>query len=602
MNFKIVFMYRKLLNTLSFTLCSMFGARAQEVLYISNGKDINIGTSEKPTIIGGCTVASDTLSYTGDLNVTGGTMSGMFALNNLVVTGGSTVTINSSSTQVLVTGSVSISGNTTLAAGGALRLVSNASGTARIGVIPTGSTLTGNVILERYIPSGRRAYRFFSHPFTTSQSISSTLMDNIDVTGNGGATNGFTNTQTNAPSAWWFDPVAANTNIATPNSGWTAFTTANTANWNRYMGIYLMIRGAKTEGLTGTAYTPSAVTIDMSGAINQGSQTISLTKGSAAGYNLIGNPYPSAIDVIPALSAMSNKNGAAFWVWNTNAGTKGAYETVLYAASSYNLPSNSAMMLDVSANTSLTFQESHKVASGTSLFKTSSIADMVEFKVYSDSGNVYWDKLYFMLDPNAADTLEQHDARKVTNNDLNFGSYSADGSKLCVDARPFVHNEIIPLFFDAKFQKEFELRIADFTINDGYTLFLHDKYLSKVSQLSPGFSYKFEVTADSQTFKDRFAIGIEQKETTKVYVAAINKQVKIYPNPSKEEIVIQCSNVNTTDRNVYVQITDMAGRVMYNGVINAEKTPVNISNYAPGVYTVALSYPDCIVTERVIKQ
>jgi hypothetical protein len=576
---------------------------AQESLYISNGKDINFGTSSPVvTFVSGITVANDTLSISGDLNVLGGTLNGVFQLQRLVVGGGATVTLSNSSTQVLVMGSVSIIANSTLAAQGSLRLLSNSSGTARIESISTGSSITGNVIVERYIPGGRRAYRFFSHPFATSQSITSTLIDNIDVTGSGGASNGFTNTQTNAPSAWWFDPVTANTNTASPNSGWTAFTTANTANWDRYEGIYLMVRGAKTEGLTGTAYTPSAVTIDMSGTINQGSQTISLTKGTAAGYNLIGNPYPSPVNVIPALSAMSSKNGSAFWVWNTNAGTKGAYEPILYAASSYSLPSNSAMLLDVSANTSVTFQESHKVATGTSLFKTTSIANMVEFKVFSDSGNLYWDKLYLMLDPNAADTIEQHDARKVTNNDLTFGSYSADGSKLCVDARPFIDSGVIPLFFDAKLQKEYELRVEDFTMNDEFSLFLHDKYLNKVSQLSYGFSYKFDITADSATFKDRFAIGMKQKETTTINVSAINKHVKIYPNPSKEEIVIQCSNVNATDRNVYLQITDMAGRVMHYGVINAENTRVNISNYAPGVYTVSISYPDCIVTQRVVKQ
>src|SRR6185312_5333271 len=126
-----------------------------------------------------------------------------------------------------------------------------------------------------------------------------------------GAANGFTPTATNDPSCFWFNQFTSGGvfNSGT-DAGWVSYTTANgTSNnnlINRYEGIRIFVRGAKGEGLTSAAYTPSATTIRMRGTVNTGDQTIVMSKGtgvdtstglSTQDFNFLSNPYPSPVDI-----------------------------------------------------------------------------------------------------------------------------------------------------------------------------------------------------------------------------------------------------------------------------------------------------------------
>jgi hypothetical protein len=170
----------------------------------------------------------------------------------------------------------------TFSANGNLILKSSSTGTARIvditnGAVNAGNTITGDVTTETYIPGGRRAYRFLGHPFSTALSMSS-LTDDIFVTGDGttagtgGATPGtdLDATTSNAASSYWFDQTT---------NGWKAFMTAADASWTQYAGTRVLVRGDRTQAdaLTGVAYTPNAVTVDVTGAVNTGNQNIAVS-------------------------------------------------------------------------------------------------------------------------------------------------------------------------------------------------------------------------------------------------------------------------------------------------------------------------------------
>lgn len=572
------------------------GLKAQ-VLYLANGTDLYLGNSQNLTLAGGCKVNSGTADWDATLYVKGGTIEGNLKLKKLVVDGGNTTTIHSGNTLVSITGGVNVTGNSTLVTGGNLSLLSNAAGTARIEALAAGNSISGDITVQQYIPGGRRAYRFLSHPFNAAMPLS-VLTDNIDITGAGGAANGFTPSQTNAASAWWLNPAAADTSTQNANSGWVDFQSADSTAWGRYQGIYLMVRGAKGEGLVGQNYTPSAVTLDMKGAVNQGQQVIPVAMGPNSGYNLIGNPYPSAVDLIPALNAMSHKNGTAFWVWNTNLGQKGAYETVLYSATSYHLPANSAFMVDVTNNTSITFQESHKVATGMPLFKHVIESDLVELKVYSDSGKMTWDNLYLRSNAAASDSLEQEDAKKNPNYDLNLSAYAAGGQKLCVDTRPYAPNTIIPLSFDTKLQREFEIRVTKHTLSIGKQMYLHDKYLNKTTLLQPGTSYKFFVTADSLSAGNRFQINVDQSFNKQGSASGIEgpalsvkntaaADVKLYPNPATNEVYLEWPAATT---GATIRVINSVGSVVLAGRYEGARTVLQVGHLARGVYTVVLQH------------
>jgi hypothetical protein len=113
-----------------------------------------------------------------------------------------------------------------------------------------------------------------------------------------------------------------------------------------------LVRGSKnqTNSLTGGAYTPNEVVLDMVGSINTGNVNIALSDagtGASQGFNLVGNPYPSAVDIGAVLTAASNISGNSFYVRNPQIGS---YSTVNPIPASYILPANSSFCKSICSN------------------------------------------------------------------------------------------------------------------------------------------------------------------------------------------------------------------------------------------------------------
>ncbi|MFY7898954.1 MAG: cadherin-like beta sandwich domain-containing protein, partial [Chitinophagaceae bacterium] len=189
---------------------------------------------------------------------------------------------------------------------------------ARTASVAAGSgIINGNVTVQRFIPA-RRAFRFLAHPFSNNLSMSS-LTDDIDITGAVGSP--LTTTIANLPSAFGYDNSTIVSNLT---QGWTPLIA--TSSLNPLSGYRVLIRGTKGQGLNAQTYTPSAVTIDWSGTLNQGNQIVTLPyNGVNKDYSLIGNPYASPINL--SLVTIGNNVNANFSVWNSTAGTRGAYVT-----------------------------------------------------------------------------------------------------------------------------------------------------------------------------------------------------------------------------------------------------------------------------------
>ncbi len=577
---------------------------AQESVYISDPDNIYIDNDLALTMAGGATVATDTLVFDDTLYARGGTFTGYYKLKRLSVDGGSTVTLDSAGTdvtEIMITGGVHVTGSSTLDAKGQLRLLSKATvtgkdSTGRIEELTSGNSVTGTVTIERYIPGGKRRYRFFSHPFTTTQTLSASLMDDIDVTGSGGSTNGFTTTQTNNPSCWWFDATLGDTATSGPNPGWQAFTSANATNWGRHQGLYLLVRGAKGEGLNGQAYTPSPVTIDMTGPVNQGSQTINLFTGVNGGaFNIVGNPYPSAVNLKTPVNNMSNKKGSGFWLMNSNMGSVGAYEVYLYNTDAM-LPSNSAFAIDVTANTSITFQESYKTDTGRAVFKGTAVQDIVEFQVHS--GSIYWDKMYVVFDPAADADFDNADARKFTNADANLYAVTDDGVQVSINGLPFSNNKVVPVNFDTKIADNYEIRVTEYTLQPAYQLYLIDKYMNTSTLLKPGSTYRFAVTSDTLSAGARFQLGF-----TDLAVPEVSKGgLKIYPNPVHDILTVEFEEPISKET-AMLDIIDNTGRKVMSQKLDSgvSRVDLSVSELAAGVYHVQISGSSNIAFSKFIK-
>jgi hypothetical protein len=78
----------------------------------------------------------------------------------------------------------------------------------------------------------------------------------------------------------------------------------------------------------------------------------------------------------------------------------------------------------------------------------------------------------------------------------------------------------------------------------------------------------------------------------------LNKSIKIYPNPVKDELIIEMTN--QTEKTSYEIINSM-GQIVINGCLN-EKTTVQTSNLASGVYLIKITNGKTVELNKIVKE
>ncbi len=563
-------------------------------LIVSSNRTLTIASSKKLSVSGSF-VNSGTVDGSGALSLTGTSLqriSGTNTVNNLELNNTSGATISSGTVNIIDTYTPT---SGILTTGGNLVLKSTASGTGRIAAgSGSGGYISGNVTLERYIPA-KRAFRFMAHPFTSSLSMSA-LTDDIDITGSGGSP--FTATSTNNPSAFYFDVTTGDNSTTGNNPGWAGYTASSS--WAQYQAMRVLVRGAKGEGLNYplVPYTPSATTIDLIGAVNQGDVNMSLTKGSSTNFVLVGNPFPSQVN----MDALTTTNvGSSFYIWDATQGTKGGYTSYSFGSSSFNLPSGGAFCTTLSANGSIVFEEADKT-SGTAgtMFKTTAIANTVQLRL--EDSTIFWDRLLLRFDDNAMATVDYPDAPKLYNPDMSFYTWSKDDSMLSIDTRPYKDSSIIPLGLYSTLKKNFKILVSDFNVPAGTHLFLHDKYLKKTEEILQGYEYWFTVTSDTASWgNNRFELNTQGKPTGIISsdTASNTLKVKLVPNPVNDKLTVFTEGTNGT---TYIIITNMIGVKVAEQQASGNTIIIPLYGIANGIYMVTISNGNNSITQKLIKQ
>jgi hypothetical protein len=564
--------------------------------------NITINASSSATVNGtGKLQVAGSITSSGLLDVTAGTIefNGATAqtlagtvftgnVKNLVVGNTSGLTLTSS---VPVSGSVSFSvSNATLASAGFLTLKSTIAGTAYIADITnaganSGNTITGSVTAETYIPGGRRAFRFLSHPFSTTLSMSS-LIDNIYVTGAGG---GFDATTTNSPSAFWF-------NNAT--NAWTAFTSTSDASWTQYRGIRTLVRGtrAQTATLTGGAELPNAVTLDASGTLNTGATNVSVP--TAGNYHVVGNPYPSPTNIGAVIDATASI-GTQYWVWDANASTKGGYVVKAVGGGAYSLAMGGSFVVQPSSGTTLAFSEANKTAAATSgLFRTNPKGILELQLLYN---NYPADNLFVRLNEKSAAGMEATDGAKLTNTDMNFYTLSSNNSKLSLDARPLDREDVIKLGLTTNVTTTYRIKVANYGFSNDVTMYLKDRYTNTLTPVDANMEYEFAVTSDAASQgESRFELVMKQ---VPLLALTTSFDVTITPNPVSEQMTINYSSPEKGQ--AVVRIFNAAGKAVQTAnlgtVDQMGRATINVKGLAAGVYSVEMTIGKERATKQVVK-
>ncbi|MDR3678719.1 MAG: T9SS type A sorting domain-containing protein [Flavipsychrobacter sp.] len=488
---------------------------------------------------------------------------------------------------------------------GGLVLLSDSNATAAI-ASGNGNYINGQVTVQQYIHGGRRAFRFLGNPFSESIALSQ-LTNTIDITGDSGKVNGFTTTETNNPSAFWYDPTTGNGNDTDDNTGWKpihAIADSGVNAWQPMEGMRVMVRGAKGEGLHGEDYVPSATTLVLNGHINQGTKTVKLIPNDNVGYNFISNPYAAPIDL--STLVRGDSVGPNFWVWDPNQQTQGAYISLPFD-SSYILPAYSSFVVTVrdSIHNAITFTESNKVGAAVSgnLFKTTKKTglgdNMVQLHILSAGGHTSWDRVMLYFNNQASGGIDNLDAHKLYNPDLNFYTFGTDNTKMSIDVRPYVDGQIIKLGLTAGVQGIYTIRADNFTAPAGAQFFLHDKYLNEVHAVYQGFEYTFQVTGDASSQGDnRFELSLNDHATPSGTL-----HVYVVPNPASDVAIVTYENVNAVSTTL--RITNMLGQEVYTQQLGQQQNgdvTIPVKHLPAGIYLVSLQSGNKIITQQLVKR
>jgi len=454
-------------------------------------KDIGIEIGSSLTVTANTLQIAGTITNSGTFTATSGSIemkgtiiaqtigAGIFSTNtiqNLTITNPAGVTLSG---PLNVTGVVTAHGN--LSSGGNLTLVSTATQTALILGTGTGN-ITGNVTMQRYLPSGF-GYKYFSSPFQATTV---------------GAFSTYLNLAATFPTFYKYDESKV-------SAGWVNYT--NSAGVLSPMVGYAANFGAlnppKTVSITGTVNNNILTTLPL----------FNNNKVYTKGFNLVGNPYPSPIDWKSASGWTKTNIDDAIYLFN--AGTTDQY-TGVYSSYVNNISSDGGITNNIIASmqgffihvSNGTFPVTAALGATNSVrinnlnpsFKSAIIDDrtILRFAASFDTKNAIEDAAVIYFDEQANRRFEKElDALKMLNTDLlvpNIYTLSPDPEQLSINGMPFPADSItkIPLGITTLSDGWINFKAKDIkTLSAELHLYLIDAESNIVTDLKQRPDYRF---------------------------------------------------------------------------------------------------------------
>lgn len=436
--------------------------------------------------------------------------SSAFNIYTLNVSGG---TVNNNNTAgVFIEDGITIGASTTLdldgGGNGVMTLLSTSTKDAFLGEIPSGSTVSGTVTVQRALyatDAGDNAYHIVGFPI--SNVTVSDIQNELPVTGvfSGSSTGtGYDNN----PSLYAYDEDAGAG--LTLNERYVAFpSSSNTETFNVGEGYYLY---------TYPGVIP--VTMDGTGIINTGSFTRSLSFTGTdpdAGWHLVANPYPAPTDWSQWGKTAIAGNTAQ--IYNSNTGAYIAYD----GSSEQLIPQGQGFFVQATDGTGeLTATESTKVTGTTpTYYRETDIPQRFEIVLITPDYN---DVAIVHFADGATDAYEAtFDANRLLNTYETISTLSSDGKRLKVNRMASISREsscdrsINISFEQLKNKVKYSITFNDLGKVPSQSFQLFDNYLDKNISVDNNTIYDFTVNSDAESnSSDRFELLISSKLPSQV--------------------------------------------------------------------------------------
>lgn len=556
----------------------IFGPNNTPQLTISSGKTL--------TVSNGMTVNS---SGVGTLNGPG------------ILSIGGASTINASGTfSAGPTSVISLNNNaSTLTNSGTFNLLSDATGAATIAAIPSGGTaaITGIVNAQRYITGNTtnntyRNYRLLSCPVNTS-SVTPGSSNVIDIRYLGATVNSIpgayiagttgtslTNTNRNPIIYLYRESITpgvnANTTFtsgknvgissATTSTPYSVTTVSTATGYTAGSGVsipagngYLLYYVGPSTGETNppTSTYAAQCTITATGYINQGTiplyiwgsaptQTLTYTTGTNSvvpGLTMVGNPYPSTLNLYQVYQDNKTTIGSTFYQLNEvgsnnfptyNAASSGSSTVggTQYVASgqgfyisvsstrttntfAFNEAEKAAATNGVATFPSPTYLSLKQPAAVTNYALATNVSGSLHLKLMQDS--LVYDEcgIYFRND--WLDTYDKNDSFDLDglSPEVYLSSFTSDNMRTSINALgDYTKGKRIKLYVKATSNGLYCLQLEDLVNIDtsAFNVYLVDNSKNDSLDIAHYKSYNFNFTvADTAAYHNRFVLAIERK-------------------------------------------------------------------------------------------
>ncbi|WP_333877834.1 Ig-like domain-containing protein [Flavobacterium sp.] len=532
----------------------------------------------------------------------------------LTLSGTGSLTIGSQS-------NLTIAGNADFG-GKSVTILSDANGTGAIGQVSGSLNNATNVTVERYIPLGKRAFRFLTPGVTTTEFISGSWQEATHVTGSTTGAGGFDATVSGSPSMYTYNNTVAS------GTGWTAIPNTNATNLEAGMGYRILIRGDRTPSLLTSASAANmntAVTLSATGALRVGQVVMNAsstpainntTNTTTNGFSLVGNPYVCSVD----WHAVSRSGLLdTYYAWDANMGTssqRGRY--VAYSVATgfnsmgnsgssqvgrYIQPGQAFFVRNTTLGTpgTLTFDENDKADTYTSVFRTQqSYNDVTTFSklgllVYEPNelalGSSPIDGAVAFFGSDFTNAIDAGDVEKLESAGENVAWFNSNQKLAMATMSPVAATDELmlkTLRFTANKSYTFKFETSDFDAS--VSAFLVDQYLNTQTPiaLNEDAFVTFTTTTDVQSYgENRFKVVFDVNALGNVNFESF---VSLYPNPANGNLFYL--NLPTWDENTSVvlynalgqQIPVIAGEI--DGMARQYNVPANLTK---GVYYVKVA-------------
>lgn len=406
--------------------------------------------------------------------------------------------------QLIITGALEvISTNSDFGSNGNLTLRSTTDGVTnngRIGQLLNGATVSGDVIVERFMAAEGRIYRYISSPvsgFTVAQ-----LQSEFPITGSFTGTSVCGTCLTNQ-SMFSYDgatqlyvdfPSTVNSEVLLPGVGYSTFVRQD------------VIGGAAT--------------IDWAGPINFGTVALPVShNGTGSSWNLVGNPYPSTIDwdnagwtktnISGSISVRDNSTGI-FQSWNGATGglTGGRIAT-----------GQGFWVRTTAGSPVLQVTEPVKSSTTGAFFRKAEDEELNQF-VLTLSDGVVEDNAYYWISDVAANDLDDFDAVKLNNfrntgniplMDLGTYSYGESSVAMAINAIGQLNcSDTVRVYTNDLSIGNYSMKFNASGFVNNLTWILRDKFLNSQVNVSQNPEYQFVVNAEANSNAvERFELVLE---------------------------------------------------------------------------------------------